>query len=226
MPSKQLPKLQAKRNAKAILAAWQLGTKSLARCPADKLNYGDTKTRMKQEAEAVKAEIVAEGIEPGFSIHPYTLARMRSVAQEFSREDIKQLASSIREFNSRFSTTHLFRVVAVQKKARKRIVKDAVRYSWGWVELDRNVRLAALRWKQGSGREPGVPDDVSQRLILLGGLTTRWLRWTERACKKFDTKLRDLVDKANTAVEAVQEEVKKTLKQRHPLIKDPETSPR
>ena len=200
----------AKKNSEAVEKLWELGKASLKRCPPDTLRYGETNDRLKSERSILEDAAQKEGL--ALKINKYTAARMRRVATDYTASQIKALAQYIRILRSRFSTTHLLRVVSVaNRKLRDQIVAKAIEQSWTYVTLYRRVQLTLHRRKWGSGRAPLVPAELDQKVVLLESLATRWLRWTKVASKDLPLCIRKVVQEANLAVSAVQLAVSRSI---------------
>ena len=72
----------------------------------------------------------ADALGVGVRLNVNTLGKMRRVAQEYAPEQIADLAARVREHHSRFSTSHLIRLLAVaDRKARDGLERMAVRGS-------------------------------------------------------------------------------------------------
>ena len=201
---------QADRNADAVLAFRAGGQDSLDHCPPDTLTYGRAATRLKKELARMTA--AADSLGVGVRLNVDTLGKMRRVAREYAAGRIADLAARVREHRSRFSTSHLIRLLAVaDRKARDALERKAVRGSWSLGLLDRHVQVARRARRAGAGRNPQVPADDQHRLVVLEGLCLKWVRWTGRAAAGLPPDVRKLVAVADAAVGAVRDGLAKHL---------------
>ena len=200
----------ATKNAEALEKLHQLGKASLNRCPQEALEYGETSDRLEEERNILARDAQKQGLV--LKINKYTVARMRRVAEYYTADQIKDLTKQIRISNSRFSPTHLLRVVSVEKsKPRDQIVTKAIKRSWTYVTLYRHVQLELPRRKWGSGRAPLVPAEVKEQLVLLESLATRWLRCTEAASEDLPEPVLKAMTKANSAMSDVKDAVSQSI---------------
>jgi hypothetical protein len=201
---------QADHNADAILGFRAGGQDSLDRCPPDQLTYGKAAGRLKKELTRMVAAAGRLGLAVKLNID--TLGKMRRAAQEYTPEQVADLARRVREHRSRFSTSHLIRLLAISDRpTRDALERKAVRESWPLGLLERHVRVARRARRLGAGRSPQVPADASHRLVVLEGLCLKWVRWTGRAAAGLPPDVRKLVEAADAAVGAVHEALGKHL---------------
>ena len=136
-------------NSQAVVKLHRLGKSSLQRCPKETLEYGDTSDRLEDERKKLVKE--AQWLGLVLKINKYTVARMRRIAEYYTVDQIEALTIQILTSKSRFSPTHLLRVVSVKNsKQRDQIVTKAVKQSWTYVTLYRHVQLELPRREWGS----------------------------------------------------------------------------
>ncbi len=200
----------ATRNSEALVKLWQLGKASLKRCPKESLRHGEKNIQLMRERSLLRDAAQEQGLI--LKIDKYTVLRMRRVAKDFKASQIKALAVRIRNLRSRFSTTHLLRVVSVEDRERRdQIVSEAIEGSWTYVTLYRHVQLTLPRREWESGRAPLVPAEVNEQLVLLESLATRWLRCTKAASEDLPEAVLQVVKKANVAMSAVRKAVRRSI---------------
>jgi hypothetical protein len=193
---------EAARNADAITGLYDLARDSLIHCPADELGYGTAAKRLARELARLRD--ATSGRELSFTLNTDTLGKMRRVAAEYTAEQIADLAARVRANRSRFSTSHLLRLLVItDRKQRDAIASRAVRGSWTLSTLERHAQVARKGRRLGAGRKPFVPADPEQRLVVLEGLALKWLRWTALAADGLPRDLGRLVREADAAVGAV-----------------------
>ncbi len=216
---------RADANAEAIVTFRAAGQDSLNHCPADSLVYGSAAKTLKKELARMTASANGLGLDTKLNID--TLGKMRRVAQEYTPGQIDELAGRVREFASRFSTSHLIRLLAVGDRAvRDALAARAVRGSWPLALLERHVHVARGSRRPGAGRNPAVPDEDDHRLLVLEGLCLKWLRWTELAADGLPADVRKLVRTADSAVGAVQDALAKHLPRTQAAADDSGRTPR
>jgi hypothetical protein len=154
--------------------------------------------------ELVRLRPIAANLGVTIKLSLETLNRMRRLASQYGKKEIADLAEKIHLVRSRFSTSHLMRLLTLRgRKARDSIMWRSVRASWTLSRLDLAVQVARRSRRVGVGRKPVIPRFEKQRLVMLEGLTLKWLRWTGSAESQLPTELLDLVREADTAVTAV-----------------------
>jgi hypothetical protein len=206
----QVSEDQAGRNADALLTLRAGGQDSLDHCPPDTLTYGQSATQLNAELARLTAAAGRLGV--GVRLNVDTLGKMRRVAQEYTPEQVADLAARVRMHRSRFSTSHLIRLLALgDRKRRDALEENAVRGSWPLSLLERHVQIARRARRAGAGRNPQVPAGGKHRLVVLEGLCLKWVRWTGRAAARLPPDVRTLVEAADAAVGAVQDALAKHL---------------
>jgi len=203
----RIPAARAEHNAAALVRMWEWGRDSLEHCPPDRLDYGSAGARLRRELSrlARRQATATPGDGLDLRINLDNLYKMRRVASDFTGGEIDGLAEQIRRRRSRFSTSHLIRVLPVTApEDRSAIITKAVRGSWALRTLERYVTVARGARRAGVGRRPSVPADRDQQLVLLEGLCLRWLRWTAAARRGLPTDVRRSVRDADAAVRSVQ----------------------
>jgi hypothetical protein len=211
---------EAARNADAILELLQLGRDSLTQCPPDELEYGKAAKRLAREIARLRESTA--GRELTFTLNTDTLGKMRRVATEYTAEQLADLSDRIRTTRSRFSTSHLLRLLVVtDRKERDALMTRAVRGSWTLSTLERHAQVARGDRRARAGRKPFVPDVPEQRLVVLEGLALKWLRWTALAAEGLPADVARRVREADAAVAAVKQAVADHLPRTRP---EPDTA--
>src|SRR5206468_2920257 len=127
-------------------------------------DYGSTAKRLARELARLREG--AAGRELPFTLNTATLGAMRRVAAEYTHAHIAVLTEKVRANRSRFSTSHLMRLLVVtDRKHRDGLTTRAVRGSWTLSTLERHAQVARKGRRPGAGRKPVVPDDPDQRLV-------------------------------------------------------------
>jgi hypothetical protein len=197
---------EAAQNADAITDLWHLGRDSLTHCPPDELEYGKAAKRLARELARLREETAGRDLP--FTLNTDTLGKMRRVAAEYTAEQVADLADRVRANRSRFSTSHLLRLLVVaDRKERDSLTSRAIRSSWTLSTLERHAQVARGDRRARAGRKPFVPDDPEQLLVVLEGLALKWLRWTALAAEGLPADVARQVREADAAVAAVKEAV-------------------
>jgi hypothetical protein len=193
---------QAGRNADAVVAFRAAGLDSLKHCPPDSVAYGKAPGRWKKELARMTVAASQLGVPVKLNID--TLGKMRRVAEEYTEDQVADLAGRVRAHSSRFSTSHLIRLLAVDdRKKRDSLESEALRESWPLSRLQRQVQVTRKARRPGAGRKPAVPEDSKHRLLVLEGLALKWVRWTREVGRRLPAAVRKLVETADGAVGAV-----------------------
>jgi hypothetical protein len=196
---------QARQNAAGIRNVWRAGQRSVARLQQlqrkdpHSLQHGRRMDTYTQEAQALGTNVD-------------TAAKMRRLAQEYTREQIDTLCALVERQCSRFGPTHLLILLRVDDRARRdRLMKQAVREGWTTAQLERAVQAHRRQRRPHVGRKPRVPADPTERLLALDAVSEKFVRWCELAQADLPAGMRPLIDKATRAVSRVRRAVAKEL---------------
>lgn len=200
-------KAQARSNADAILQVWQQGKES--QCRLDKLNESNPsalKFGNRGAVHRLEAEKLGTSLEAA--------EKMRRVAADYSREQIKELARHVRESHARFSKTHLLTLCRVKsRRQRKSLTRRAIEENWSVTKLDRAIQADKGRRRAAVGRKPWVPSDAVERLLALDAIGEKWCRWCDAARGGLPAGLLDLIDKSTATIRELQQAAAKQIQQ-------------
>jgi hypothetical protein len=115
-----------------------------------------------------------KGIRFGFD----TLGKAVRIASEYTKPEINVMCAKVCACKSRFSATHLIRLLALKKKERQRLVNEAIQRRWMTYEAQQAAWQIRKR-SRPCGRMPITPEDELACAIALGSYCLRWRRWME-----------------------------------------------
>ncbi len=138
-----------------------------------------------------------------------TIDKARRVADQYSEEEIIRLDGVVKQHASPFSSTHLIRLLSLEKGAqRDQLTLQAIEKSWSARALQQAVQQAKGGRRKDVGRKPRLPDDPKKLESDLHGLCLRWTRWCKEAGSRIREELQPCLRAATEAVKAVQEATK------------------
>ena len=137
--------------------------------------------------------------------------KIRRIEDEFTERNITDFADLIRKHSSRFSITHLLRLLVVEKKARVLLAKEAIRKSWSVRELSSKLQSTRTSKHRNAGRKPFIIEDPTLLLVHLEKRIDGWVRWVVQNKEQFPIELGAEVKKAKSAMERLQKDVETRL---------------